>query len=129
MHDSRVAGGVETGGGEDPRRQHGVEGVDARSSGGGALQRVERTLGEEPAEAHHRDVTAHLLDLGEQIARQEHRGAIGRELSDQVADLAGSLGVHAVGRLVEDQQLTRSQQGNGESETLPHAEAVRPVLL
>ena len=52
-----------------------------------------------------------------------------RELGDQRADLAGALRVEAVGRLVEDEQLARLQQGGGDAEPLPHAEGVGAVPL
>src|SRR5450759_3798511 len=45
-------------------------------------------------------------------------------LSEQVAHLADATGVKAVGRLVEDQQPGRPEQGRGQTEPLAHAERV-----
>ena len=66
---------------------------------------------------------------GEEMARQEHGRAVRGELANEVSDLPGPLRIHAVRRLVEDQQASGSQQGNRESEALAHAEAVVAVLL
>ena len=63
------------------------------------------------------------------MAGHQHGGAVGGQVADQVPDLAGALRVEAVGRLVEDQQVTRHQQGVGDGEPLPHAERVGAVAL
>src|SRR5579875_900018 len=89
----------------------------------------QRPLGQEPPLGHHRGVGADLLDLGQQVAGEEDGGAVGGQLPDQVADLPGPLGVHPVGRLVEDQQVTGAHKGRGQPEALAHAEGVGPVLL
>ena len=63
------------------------------------------------------------------MARHQHGGAVGGEVPDQLADLAGALGVEAVGGFVEDQQVPGLQQRCGEPEPLFHAQRVGPVLL
>ena len=77
---------------------------------GGPLQVVEVVLEHQPAAVQHADPGAHLLDLGEQVAGDEDRGAGRVELEQQRADVADALRVEAVGRLVEDQQPRRPQQ-------------------
>ena len=81
------------------------------------------------APGHHRDMAADQLDLGQEMARQEHGGAFVGQFADEVADLTGALGIHAVGRLVEQQQLAGTQQSVGQPEPLTHAERVRLVPL
>ena len=71
---------------------------------GGALQVVEVVLEHQPAAVQHADAGAHLLDLGEQVAGDEHRGAGPVELEQQGPDVADALRVQAVRRFVEDQQ-------------------------
>ena len=75
------------------------------------------------------EVGADLLDLGEQVAGDEHRGAVGGQRPDQRAHLAGALRVEAVGRLVEDEQVAGCEQRRGDGEPLPHAERVGAVAL
>ena len=56
---------------------------------------------------------------------------LGRERAQEVAQPAHALGVEAVGRLVEDQQLGIAEQRRRQAEPLPHAERVAlhaPVL-
>jgi hypothetical protein len=67
---------------------------------------------------------ADLLDLGEQVRRDEHRAAVGGELADEGAHLPGALRVEPVGRLVEDEQVAGPQQRGGKAEALLHAERV-----
>ena len=72
----------------------------------------------------HADPGGHLLDLGEQVAGQEDRGAVAVQPEQQLADVADALRVEAVGRLVEHEQRWSSHQGGGEPEPLLHAERV-----
>ncbi|CAM5616180.1 hypothetical protein SALBM311S_06106 [Streptomyces alboniger] len=55
--------------------------------------------------------------------------AVGGQLPDQGADLAHALRVEAVGRLVDNEQLARLEQGSSETEALLHAQRVRLRLL
>ena len=104
----------------------GVGRAHARPGRSALQQRVELVLQHQPAAVQHADPGAQLLDLGEQVAGQEHRGAGRVQLEQQVADLADALRVEAVGRLVEHQQPWLSQQRGGQPEPLPHAQGVRP---
>jgi hypothetical protein len=63
-----------------------------------------------------------LFDFAEQVAGDQHRGAVRGEVPDQVAYLAGALRVEPVGGLVQDQQVARFQQCRGQPESLLHAE-------
>src|SRR5437667_307830 len=76
----------------------------------GAAQLGQGPLGEETTEAHDCDMRARLFDLGEEVAGHEHGGPVGVQLTDEVANLTGSLWVHAVGGLVEDEQLAAVQE-------------------
>ena len=84
---------------------------------------------DQSARAHHRDVRAELLDLAEQVARDEDGGALGGERADEAAHLARALRIEAVAGLVEDQQVPRPEQGVGDAESLLHAERVCVRLL
>ena len=72
----------------------------------------------------HADPGGHLLDLGEQVAGEEDRGAAPVQAEQQLADVADALRVEAVGRLVEHQQGWSPHQRGGQPEPLPHAERV-----
>ncbi len=85
-------------------------------------------VGDEAAPVHHEDVAAHLLDLAEVMARQQHRGALRAEATDQLADLADLAGVEAVRRLVEHEKLRPPEQQPREPQPLLHALRVRPDL-
>ncbi len=90
---------------------------------------VEGALAHEPARRHHSDVRCDLLDLAEQMARHQHGRAVGGEIADELAHLAGALRIKPVRRLVEDQQVTGLQQRGSKTEPLLHAERVVAVLL
>ena len=90
---------------------------------------VERALRHQATHAHDADVRAHLLDLGEQVARDEHGRAVVGERPDERAHLAGALRVEAVRGLVEHEQLAAHEQRVREPEPLLHAERVRVHLL
>ena len=63
-------------------------------------------------------------DLGEHVARDEDRLALGREAAHEVAQPAHALRVEPVRGLVEDQQLRVAEQRAREAEPLPHPERV-----
>src|ERR1022692_72293 len=94
-----------------------------------AAQVGQRALEHEFAGAHHPDVRADLLHLGQQMRGDEDGGAVGRDLLDQGPDLPGALRVEPVGRLIENHQVARSQQPGGDAEPLLHAQRVGPVSL
>src|SRR4051794_32580014 len=85
----------------------GLVGVDPRLRLLLAADLHGRPLRHEPPCVHDTDVGADLLDLGEQMAGDEHARAVVGEGGDQGADLAGALGIESVGGFVEDQQVLR----------------------
>ncbi len=103
--------------------------VDDGQRLGAAPDLVGGALAQQVPGVHHAEVGAHLLDLGQQVAGDEHRGALGGHRGHERADLAGALRVEAVGGLVEHEQVARAHQGAGDGEALAHAEGVRAVAL
>ena len=89
-----------------------------------AVSCVERRLDDEPAAVDDQHLVDGLRDLGQHVARDEHRAAPGREGAQEVAQPADAFGIEAVRRLVEDEQLRLAEQRGGEPEPLPHAERV-----
>ena len=87
-------------------------------------QLVERGDLDEPSPVDDHDLVDRLRDLGQHVARDEHGLARGGEPAHERSQPVDALGVEAVGRLVEDQELGVAQQGGGEPEPLPHAERV-----
>ena len=78
---------------------------------------------------HHPDVGAHLLDLGQEMAGDQHGGPVIGQGPDEVANLPGALWVEAVGRLVENEQLTWREQRSRDRQPLSHALGVCAVPL
>ena len=64
------------------------------------------------------------LDLAQQVRGQQHGAAAVGEVAQQVAHPADALGVEAVGRLVEDQDLGVAEQRVRDPEPLAHAQRV-----
>ena len=75
------------------------------------------------------DGVRHLLHLGEDVARDDHRRARRREAADLVAQLLDADGVEAVGRLVEHEQTWPGDQRQREPQALPHAHREAPGAL
>src|SRR5262249_23656042 len=107
----------------------GVGGLDTQHCVAPAAQLVDRSLRRPLAGRVNAEVVAQLLDLAQQVGRKEHSGSLGRELTDEVADLARSLRVHAVRGLVEDEEVAGPQERSCEAQPLLHPERVRPVAL
>ena len=106
-----------------------VGGLHRDPDGSGPPQLGQRSLEDQPPGPHHADVRADLLHLGEQVRGDEHGGAVGGDLPDQRAHLAGPLRVEPVRRLVQDDQLARAQQARGDGQPLLHAQGVVAVPL
>ena len=70
----------------------------------GAPELVERPDGHEPPVVDDGHAVADALDLAQVMARQEDRGSLAREGSEQRAELPDPDGIEAVGRLVEQQE-------------------------
>ncbi len=77
-----------------------------------------------PALVDDRDLVAGLLDLVEQMGREEHGAALVDERANQVACLEDAGRVEPVHRLVENQQRRVGEQTPRDPEPLAHAEGV-----
>ena len=75
------------------------------------------------------DGVRHLLHLGEDVARDDHRRARRREAADLVAQLLDADGVETVGGLVEYEQAWPDDQRQREPQALPHAHREAPGAL
>ena len=80
----------------------------------------ERALVGDPARADDRDAVAELLDLGEQVARQQNGDALAGEVADEPAHVAHPGRVEPGRRLVEQQQARPAQKRGGDAEPLAH---------
>jgi len=72
-----------------------------------------------------RDGVTDLLDLAQDVTGEDDRHSGRRERPDEVAHLADSARVQAVGWLIQDEHLRLLQSGRGHREALFHAEGVR----
>ena len=102
----------------------GLGAAHAHRAADAARQLGERRLDDQLAAGDDQHVVDRLRDLGEHVARHQHRAAAGRVRADEVAQPAHALGVETVRRLVQDQQLGVAEQRRGETEPLAHAERV-----
>ena len=74
----------------------------------------------------HDDVVAGVLDVGQQVRGEDEIDAlVVREVADELEHLVASLGVHAVGRLVEKQQIGIVDERLRQLDALLHARRVR----
>ena len=72
---------------------------------GEIAQRLDPVDPDQPALADDRDPVAGLLDLGQDVAREEDRAALGLRLADDLVERLLDERVEARRRLVEDQQV------------------------
>ena len=103
----------------------GVPGVlrfDAQHRVAPTTEVLDRALRDDLAHRDDAEVRAELLHLAEEVGRQEHGRTFGRQLANEVADLARPLRVHAVRGLVEDEQAPGPEEGSRETQSLLHAE-------
>src|SRR4051812_20120739 len=93
-------------------------------------QVVEWAVVDDPPAADDRHPVAELLDLGEEVAREENRDPLFREPPHHVAHVAHAGRIEAGGGLVEQQEPRFADQRRGEAEPLAHAVRVAayPVL-
>ena len=85
----------------------------------------DRSGRDQPALVHHDGVAADLLDLGEDVAREEHRRPGLGDAVDELAHLAHLAGVETVRGLVEHEHLGPAEQHACEAQPLAHALGVR----
>src|SRR5688572_16685914 len=77
--------------------------------------------GDDPAVDENADPVADLLDLVEQMRRQQHRhGTVVAQLRNDLQGLAYPLGVDVHGRLIQYEYRRVLDQSVGESQTLAH---------
>src|SRR5205809_1145465 len=81
-------------------------------------------LGDDPTSVDHRHPVADLLDLGHEMAGQQHGSPARPELANERPHLADPGRIKAVRRLVEHDQLRVLQQCGGHAEALLHAQRV-----
>ena len=84
----------------------------------------QRRLRDQLAVADHDQLVGGLVDLGEDVAGDEHGAALGGLRSQQVAQPAHPLRVESVGRLVEDQDAGIAEQRRRQRQALAHAQRV-----
>ena len=86
------------------------------------LERRNRPGGGDRALVHHNDLVAGVLDVGEQVRRENQVDAfVVREVAHELEHLVTAFRVHAVGRLVEEEQIGIVHQGLRELDALLHA--------
>ena len=86
------------------------------------LEIRDRTLRRHPSLVHHDDVVAGVFDVGQQVRGEDQVDAlVVRQVADQLEHLVAPLRVHAVGRLVEKQQIGIVHQRLRQLDALLHA--------
>ena len=71
-----------------------------------ALERLDRACRGNRALVHHHHVIAGGFDVGQQMRGEDQVDAlVVREVADQLEHLVAALRVHAVGRLVQEQEI------------------------
>jgi hypothetical protein len=108
---------------EEPRQVAlDAELVDAA---GGSLQFVDRPLRRDLPLVHDDHVVAGVLDVGQQVRRQDQADVlVVPEIADELEHLVAAFRVHAVGRLVEEQQIGIVHQRLRQLDALLHARGV-----
>ena len=90
------------------------------------LHLLDVALRQQFAAAEHEHVVAHRLDVRQQVAGEEQAHPLAvRQVAGQLDHLLAAGRVHAVRRLVEDQQLRVVDDRRGELQPLLHAGGVR----
>ena len=80
---------------------------------------------DQPTGGEDADPVAHRLDLGEQVAREEHgHAALADEIAQELEDLDHADRVDRRRRLVQDQDVGVLDEGIGDAEPLEHAAGV-----
>ena len=89
-----------------------------------------RALHEDLAAIDDRSHVADLLNLVQQVGRQEDRAAVVHERADELAKLDDAGRVESVGRFIEDQELRFSEQAAGDPQPLahPHRIGLHPLV-
>src|SRR4051795_5549724 len=90
---------------------------------------MELALVDDPALADDRDAVAELLDLGQQMAREQHRDSLAGQAADEIPHVAHPCRVEARGRLVEQEPLRVPSARRGGGEPLTHSMRVAADLV
>ena len=107
----------------------GHDDVDAVAADAG-LELGGRALGDDPSGVDDDDAVGELVGLVEVLGGEQDRRAAGDELADGGPHLPPVPGVESGGRLVQEQDPRRQDQGDGQVEPAPHPARVvlhRPV--
>ena len=88
-------------------------------------QDVERLVGDDPSVVDDDDVVDGLRDLGQHVAGQQDRATLAGQTAQEVPQPADALGIQAVRRFVEHEDLGLADQRGGEPEPLVHAQRER----
>ena len=88
----------------------------------GPFSCVDRPLRRDLPLVHHDDVVAGVLDVGQQVRRQDQVDVlVVAEIADELEHLVAPLRIHAVGRLVEEQQIGIVHERLRQLDALLHA--------
>jgi hypothetical protein len=100
----------------------GLRGAHADRHARGAEQVLQRALTDQPALGDDHDAVDGLLDLGQDVAGDQHRLALpGRQVAEELPEPVDAGRVQAVGRLVQDQHPRVAEQRRRQGEALAHA--------
>ena len=78
------------------------------------------------AVVHHDDGVGHFLDLSQGVGGQEDSAALLRELAQQLPQPDDPVGIEAVHRFVQDEELRLPEKRESDSETLLHSQREGP---
>src|SRR4029453_18417607 len=124
--DNQLAGAVNgdlgAPGDEQVAQRLGLGGPDPDRPVGAGGEGGQGRLGAQAAPVDDHDLVDRLGELGQDVAGHQHGPALVGQAADQFAQPVDALGVEAVGRLVEDQDLGVAEQGGGQPQALAHAE-------
>ena len=108
----------------EPDRLRAADEHGAGAVGAGA-QLLHRALADQPAGADDDHPVDGLLDLGQQVAGDQHRAPLlVGQVPEEAAQPLDALGVQAVGRLVQHEHGGVAEQRGRQGQPLPHAEGV-----
>ena len=113
---------------DDPRRgqrlgqPHRVGAPDEHPRPSCPAQLLQPALVDAPAGVDDDEVVHALLDLGEQVAADQHRAPLPGEPAQELAQPGDALGIEAVRGLVEDEHPRVAEQRGGQGQPLLHAQ-------
>ena len=108
--------------GEQTLQPLGLRRPDAQLVLGPGGQRIQGVVGDEASAVQDDHAVHGLGDLGQDVAGDEHGAPFVGQAAKQIAQPSDALGVEAIGRFVEDQDLGVAQERRGEPEALAHPE-------